>query len=193
MLFVLTFLLQEMTWASQRKMIVLSCWGPGATLPSCRFKEGRRLAAPETCSACAHTGSPSTGTSTTTRWAKERACSVPSECSWRRHTCRRGGAGASCCTSLWKPRWGHRPAATEHGLCVCVLAFSKFQLEGFPYSFLFKTFRVFQESLKWEMRVSVCSSTFCPLSCRCVYVFSLLPPDVCVHSSVRFSHQRTGQ
>lgn len=36
----------------------------------------------------------------------------------------------------------------QNTACVCVLAFSRFQLEGFPYSFLFKTFKVFQESLK---------------------------------------------
>lgn len=70
---------------------------------------------------------------------------------------------------------------------VCV-GFSRFQLEGFPYSFLFKTFKVFQESLKLEWKVWVCSSTVCPLSCRCVDVFFLFPPDICVHSSVRLSH-----
>lgn len=186
LLFVLTFLLQETTRASQRKTTVLSCWGPGATLPSCRFREGQRLAAPETCSACAHTGSPSTGTSTTTRWGNKRAHvlydhSVP-------------GAGKPAgVEGLVLPVAPHCKSHDEvigpplQTQLVCV-GFSRFQLEGFPYSFLFKTFKVFQESLKLEWKVWVCSSTVCPLSCRCVDVFFLFPPDICVHSSVRLSH-----
>lgn len=37
-------------------------------LPSCTFRWGQRHTVPETCSACAHTGSQSTDTSTTTRY-----------------------------------------------------------------------------------------------------------------------------
>lgn len=160
-LFVLAFLLQQMR---RRKTIVLSCWGPGATLPSCRFREGQRLAAPKTCSACARTGSPSTGTFTTTRWAKESARSVRSRRSWRSCACRCPGAGASCSALL-----SSLNITESHNEVIpplkCVLALSRFQLEGFPYSFLFKTFKVFQESVKW------CPSTFCPLCSRCVDVY----------------------
>lgn len=169
-LFVLTFL-QEVTRPSQRKTIVPSCWGPGATRPSCRFSEGQRRAAPKTCSACAPTGSPSTGTSTTTRWAEENPRSARSQCSWRCcpvRCCRCAGAGAPCplCSRLTvqsQDELNHQPLQ-------CVLAFSRFQLEGFPYSFLFKTFKVFQEPLKWKR-----SSTFCPLCCRCVDVYFSFP------------------
>lgn len=60
-----------MTWVVKRKRILPSCWGPGVMLPSCRFRGGQRPTLPETCSACAHTGSQSTDTSTTTRYHKQ--------------------------------------------------------------------------------------------------------------------------
>lgn len=59
------------TWAVRRTRIPLSCWGPGVMLPSCGFRGGRRHTLPEICSACAHTGSQSTDTSTTTRYNKQ--------------------------------------------------------------------------------------------------------------------------
>lgn len=85
--------------------------------------------------------------------------------SWRCCTCRCAGTGVSCSrlTVQSQDELVHQPLQ-------CVLAFSRFQLEGFPYSFLFKTFKVFQEPLKWKR-----SSTFCPLCCRCVDVYFSFP------------------
>lgn len=109
MLFVLTFLLQEMPRASQRTTIVLSCLGPGATLPSCRFRGGQRLEAPETCSACARTGSPSTATSTTTRWAKDHSVPRPGPQVWR-----------GCCFLLHLTVSSSVSLSTTQYMCECV-------------------------------------------------------------------------
>lgn len=181
-----------MTRASQRKMTVLSCWGPGATLPSCRFRGGRKHAAPETCSACARTGSPSTDTSTTTRWAKAPprdhgvpAADVPA-----------GVEGLVHPVQFWcGPLWGVQShdeviiQALQNTKCVCVcvcwlLADSSWK--DFLTPSLSKHSKCSRNDEN-KLQVSACSSTLCPLSCRCVHAcFS--PPDLRVYSSVRLSH-----
>lgn len=64
-------ILQVMTSVVKRRRILLSCWGPGVTLPSCTSRGGQRHTVPEICSACARTDSPSTDTSTTTRYQEQ--------------------------------------------------------------------------------------------------------------------------
>lgn len=76
---------------------LLSYSGPGVMLPSCVFRGGQRLTLPETCSACAHTGSQSTATSTTIRYNKQNTHnSTPVNVSGCWHISRCRGAVLSC-------------------------------------------------------------------------------------------------
>lgn len=67
---------EVVTWVVRMRTTLLSYSGPGVMLPSCVFRGGQRLTLPETCSACAHTGSQSTATSTTIRYINRTRITV---------------------------------------------------------------------------------------------------------------------
>lgn len=154
--FLLTCIPEVVTWVFRRKRILLSCWGPGVMLPSCRFRGGQRHTLPETCSACAHTGSQSTATSTTTRYNKQnmhtaRTLMYPvvdtspgaEGQKFPVRVCLYLGFTTVCCeliSLMCHTVQSYKELLHQfllNAVCVCVLLLNRFQLQGFPFCFRF--------------------------------------------------------
>lgn len=171
-----------MTWMVKRKRILPSCLGPGVMLPSCRFRGGQRPTVPETCSACAHTGSQSTDTSTTTRYHKQnthtRTYFDVSRC-WHIASRRWAEFPARLCLylsftticyeliSLMRLRvqttvqWVPSSVSPESSVCCCYWTDSSYRDFLSASAFLFEMFKVFKSQVRCVFSVIH----------FCVYVF----------------------
>lgn len=174
-------ILQVMTSVVKRRTILLSCWGPGVTLPSCTSRGGQRHTVPEICSACAHTDSPSTDTSTTTRYQEQNImwCG-PLLTQLREH-----GGVLSCLIVLvfefsWWPavRWFHLMCLQVQGfiryllntLCRCWQRTASSCRDFLSASdFLFRMSKVYKSRDKCWCNES--PGLLCPLSKRFLHMF----------------------